>query len=311
MIDSKVDWQTCLTREVTVLRADLRSGVISVTLEALNRCFSALSEIIFRHQGRIDKFSGDSLLVLFESEELPAEGARRAVSCAVDMQAQMEALNVLFQAQELEPLYLGIGIHTARVLSTKLGSDLYTEYAAVGDEVNLASHIESFTLRGQVLVSEATYRRCEGFVKTAEPIEVFVKGKSRLVSLREVVSIPSLGKVVPPQDHRRSPRASSAIPCVYRMVVNGVVVPDKREGTILDIGYHGVLVRVGAAMTAGSRLELDFHLPLVDERFRGLAGRAVKVFHKEADAHVGIEFQSMSLQQRGALQRFVQLLIQP
>jgi adenylate cyclase len=202
-------------------------------------------------------------------------------------------------------------VNTARVLSTKLGSDLYTEYTAVGDDVNLASRIESFTLRGQVLISEATWKRCGGFVKTQEPIDVFVKGEAKLVALREVVSIPSLGKVVPPQDHRRSPRAVASIPFTYRLVVNGVVVPERRKGTILDIGYHGVLAEIGMAISAGSGLQLDFELPLVDERFRALAGHAVKVIPKDAAARVGIEFRGMTPQQRGALQRYVQLLVQP
>jgi adenylate cyclase len=309
MIDSAVHWETCLAREVTILRADLRS-VAGVTLEALNRCFSAMSEIIFRHGGRIDRFAADSVLVLFESEDEAADGARRAVSCAVDMQAEMEALNVLFEAEGDTPVYLGIGINTARVLSTKLGTDLYTEYDAVGDDVNLASRLECFTLRGQVLISEATWRRCEGFVKTQEPIDVFVKGHSKLVALREVVSIPSLGKVVPPQDHRRSPRAATSIPFTYRLVVNGVVVPDRRKGTILDIGYHGVLAEIAVAISAGSKLQLDFELPLVEERFRALAGHAVKVIPKDAVARVGIEFPGMTPQQRGVLQRYVQLLVQ-
>jgi len=309
MIDSAVHWETCLLREVTILRADLRS-VTGVTLAGLNRCFSAMSEIIFRHSGRIDKFAADSLLVLFECEDDANDGARRAVSCAVDMQAEMEALNVLMQAEGEAPIYLGIGINTARVPSTKLGADLYSEYDAVGDEVNLASRIESFSLRGQVLVSESTHKRCEGFVKTGVPLDVFVKGRSKLVALREVVSIPSLGKIVPPQDHRRSPRASSSIPFTYRLVVNGVVVPEKQRGTILDIGYHGVLAEIAHAITAGSRLQLDFELPLVDERFRALQGHAVKVIPKDAAARVGIEFPAMTPQQRGALQRYVQLLVQ-
>jgi adenylate cyclase len=310
MIGSAVDLESCLAREVTILRADLRS-VSGVTLTGLNRCFSAMSEIIFRHAGRIDKFAADSLLVLFESEDDLSDGPCRAVSCAVDMQAEIEALNVLLQAEGEAPIHLGIGINTARVLSTKLGTDLYTEYDAVGDEVNLASRIESFSLRGQVLVSDTTFRRCGGFVKTQEPIDVFVKGRSKLVALREVVSIPSLGKVVPPQDHRRSPRAAASIPFTYCMVVNGVVVPEKRRGTILDIGYHGVLAEIELAITAGSRLQLDFQLPLVDERFRALPGQAVKVIPRDAAARVGIEFPAMSTQQRGALQRYVQLLVQP
>jgi adenylate cyclase len=310
MIDSAVQWETCLTREVTILRADLRS-VTFVTLELLNRCFSAMSEIIFRHRGRIDKFTGDSLLVLFESEDSPVDGVRHAVSCAVDMQQAMAGLNAEHKARGLAALYFGIGINTGRVLSTKLGADLYSEYDGIGDEVNLASRIESFSLRGQVLLSESAFKRCGGYVKAGEPMDVFVKGKSRLVSLREVVAIPSLMKVVPQQDDRRSPRANSAIPFSYRMVVNGIAVPEPRQGTIIDIGYHGALCEIALAISQASKLQLRFDLPLVDERFHDLGGKAVKVMKKKDRTRVGIEFGRMTSQQKAAIQRYVQLLIQP
>jgi adenylate cyclase len=310
MIDSAVKWETCLTREVTILRADLRS-VTFVTLDLLNHSFAAMSEIIFRHRGRIDKFTGDSLLVLFESEDSPVDGVRRAVSCAVDMQEAMAALNAAHLEEGLAALYFGIGINTGRVLSTKLGSDLYSEYTGIGDEVNLASRIESFSLRGQVLLSESSFRRCEGYVKTGEPMDVFVKGASKLVALREVLTIPSLMKVVPQQDGRRSPRAATSIPFSYRMVVNGVPVPEPRQGKLIDFGYHGALAEIALPISASSRLQLRFDLPLVDERFHDLGGKAVKVMKKKDHTRVGIEFGRMTAQQKAAIQRYVQLLIQP
>src|SRR5438067_1184971 len=90
-----------LTHEVTILLADLRGFTsISAThpaglvLDLLNRCFVKMSEIIFRHHGGIDKFMGDSILVIFESGEgIADDSVRRAVSCAVDMQSAMEELN--------------------------------------------------------------------------------------------------------------------------------------------------------------------------------------------------------------------------
>src|SRR6185295_6735975 len=109
---------------------------------------------------------------------------------------------------------------------------------------NLASRIESFSLRGQVLISESTFERCNGFVKTGDPMEIVVKGKSKTVVLREVLAIPSLAKVVPRQEVRRSPRVEVTLPIYYRMVVNQVVVPEVHEGRVLDIGYHGVLVEI-------------------------------------------------------------------
>jgi adenylate cyclase len=310
MIDSAVTWESCLTREVTVLRADLR-GVTSITLDILNRVFSTMSEIIFRHRGKIDKFSGDSILVTFESVDEPDDGVRRAVSCAVDMQTAMEALNAIHRAEGLAAMFFGIGINTGQVMSTVLGSDLYSEYSGIGDEVNLASRIESFSLRGQVLLSESAFKRCHGFVSTGDPMDVFVKGKSRLVALREVQAIPSLAKNVPHQDDRRSPRAHVKIPFSYRMVVNGVVVPDVRKGSILDIGYHGMLAEIALPISQSSKLQLGFELPLVAERFKELYGKVVKVVKKtRSRTRVGIEFASMTTEQRAAIQTFVQLLIQ-
>lgn len=307
--------QVC--HEVTILLADLRGfSAISAhypgatVLALLNRCFGAMSEIVFRHGGKIDKFMGDAILVLFDSPQGRDDAVLRAVSCAVDMQLAMEGVNAVSKGQDLPELYFGIGINTGRVISGMLGSDLYSEYTVIGEEVNLASRIESFSLRGQVLVSESTWQRCSGFVQTGEPMDAFVKGKSRVVVLREVLGIPSLGKVVPRHEQRRSARVQVKLPFSYRMVVNQVVIPQAREGRILDIGYHGILAEVPLAHSAFSEMLLEFDLPLVGERMNELYGRVVKVLAKEGSAHIGVEFTSMRPEQKAAIQLFVQLLIQ-
>jgi adenylate cyclase len=308
MIDSAVSWKTCLAREVTVLRADLRT-VSGVTVELLNRCFATMSEIVFRHRGRIDRFCADSLLIVFECEDSPVDGVRRAVSCAVDMQVAINCLNGLGEAEGLPPVHFGIGVHTGRVMSTLLGADLYAEHAGIGDEVNLESRIESFSRRGQVLISEAAYRRCGGFVQAGAPLDVFVKGRSRLAALREVRGIPSLAKQVPGHDEHAAPRAHAAIPFTYRMVVNGVVVPEPRAGRILDIGDHGVLAEIRLPISSASRLRMGFDLPEVREPLRDLHGKVVKVVRKECATRVGIQFSAMTPRQGAAIQRYVQRLV--
>lgn len=306
-----------LARDVTILLADLR-GFTSISssfpgatvLSLLNRCFGQMSEIIFRHGGTIDKFMGDAMLVIFEDPEGTAQAVRNAVSCAVDMQIAMEGLNAINKGQGLPDMYFGIGINTGRVISALLGSDVYSEYTIIGEEVNLASRIESFSLRGQVLISESTWEHCRDFVKSGEPMDAFVKGKSKVVVLREVQGIPSLGKEVPRQDMRRSARVQVKVPLTYRMVVNQVVIPEARWGRILDIGYHGVLAEVWLPLSQFSELVLDFDLPLVGERMNDLYGKVVKVLPKDDRTHIGIEFTSMRPEQKAAIQLFVQLLIQ-
>jgi c-di-GMP-binding flagellar brake protein YcgR len=118
-------------------------------------------------------------------------------------------------------------------------------------------------------------------------------------------------KSVPRQDSRRSPRAAAGIPFSYRMVVNGIAVPESRRGTLIDIGYHGALAEIEHAISQASKLQLRFELPLVGERFRDLGARAVKVMKKKGRTRVGMEFGQMTAQQEAAIQRYVQLLIQP
>ena len=306
-----------LAHDVTILLADLRGfSAVSASypgatvLTLLNRCFGAMSEIVLRHGGVIDKFMGDAIMVLFESPGAD-DAALAAVSCAVDMQLAMEGVNAVSRGQGLPDLHFGIGINTGRVISAVLGSDLYSEYTVIGEEVNVASRIESFSLRGQVLISESTWKRCNGFVQTGEPMDAFVKGKSKLVVLREVLGIPSLGKTVPRHEQRRSARVKAAVPFSYRMVVNQVVIPEARRGRILDIGYYGVLAEVPLAHSPFSEMVLEFDLPLVGERMTELYGRVVKTVPTPGKAaHVGVEFTSMRPEQKAAIQLFVQLLIQ-
>ena len=304
-----------LTREVTILLADLRGFTAlsaahapGTVLDLLNRCFVTMSEIIYRHQGTIDKFMGDSILVLFE--EGRGDGVRNAVACAVEMQCAMEAFNTLSRTQGLPDLYFGIGINTGRVMSALLGSDLYSEFTVIGDEVNLASRIESFSLRGQVLVSESTWKRCRDFVQAGEPMDVYLKGRSNLVVLREVQGIPSLSRQVPRQEFRRSARVQVNLPFNYRVVVSDVVVPEERMGMILDIGYHGMMAEIALAPAKFSELVMEVDLPLVGQKITQLSGKVVNVVEREYAIRIGVEFIGMTPEQRAAFQLFVQLLIQ-
>jgi adenylate cyclase len=306
-----------LAREVTILLADLRgftaicnSYPANIVLEVLNRCFVRMSEVIFRNGGTIDKFMGDSILVLFESPGSAQEGVRRAITCAVDMQNAMNDLNEAHRKSEFPEMFFGIGINTGRVLSAMLGSDLYSEYTVIGDEVNLASRIESFSLRGQVLISQSTFDHCNSFAKTGEAMDVFVKGRSKLVVLREVLSIPALSKTVPRQDARRSPRVEVTLPFNYRMVVNGVVVPEARQGRIIDISYHGVLAEMPLAHSPFTEMQLEFDLPLVGDAIHSLYGKVIKVTPRGDMQRTGIEFSSMTSDHKAKIQLFVQLLMQ-
>lgn len=205
------------SRDVTILIADLRgfSSIseaypIETVLEILKPYFARMTEIIVRNLGVIDKFMGDSVMALFDERHIQ-NAARHAVTCAVEMQLAMDDLNRNSKQCGLPELHMGIGINTGRVMAGLVGSGQYSEYVVIGGEVNLASRIEAFSLRGQVLISQSTFECCEDFVRADKPIEVHVQGMASPVSLREVVAIPSLGREVPRREIRRSIRVKTEI----------------------------------------------------------------------------------------------------
>jgi adenylate cyclase len=306
-----------LSREVTILLADLR-GFTSVSalhpagvvLELLNRYLVTMSEIIYRHQGTIDKFMGDSIMVLFGAPTTRDDDVRHALACAVEMQLAMDKLNEDHKERGMPEFYMGIGINTGTVMAGLLGSELYSEYTVIGDQVNLASRIEAFSLRGQVLISEATFERCRGYVETAEPMEVHVKGKEQPVTLREVLTIPSLGREVPRQEIRRSPRVEVKIPFTYQLIENKIIMPQVHRGTLLDISYHGVLAELEEPLPAYSDIKLDLDMSLIGYHAADVYAKVLKTTRDGEHYVSGIEFTSVSVQSNLNIKHFVQLLIQ-
>lgn len=305
------------TSDVTILLADLR-GFTSLSanypaatvLSLINRCLITMSEVVFRHQGTIDKFMGDSIMVLFGGQPSSEDPVKRSLLCAVDMQLAMDELNAHYKHLGLPELFLGIGINTGSVLAGTLGSDLYASYTVIGDEVNLAARIEAFSLRGQVLINQSTFERCRGFVTTGEPLEVQLKGKSNTITVREVLEIPSAGKRVPRREVRRSPRVKVRMPFVYHLMETDVTVPQVHRGTIVDIGYYGILAEIEHPWEPLTEVKLELDLALVEYRATDIYARIVKTAKTAQRYLCGIEFTSLGTGSSRNIQLLVQLLIQ-
>jgi adenylate cyclase len=304
-------------REVTILLTDLRGFTavselypVEVVLDLLNRYLTRMSEVVFRHQGRIDKFMGDSIMVLFGAPVARADDVMRAVTCAVDMQIAMVELNRAHKNIGMPELFMGIGINTGNVMAGFVGSHLYSEYTVIGDEVNLASRIEAVSLRGQVLISERTYELCGDVLRVGEPMEVYVKGKAQPATLREVQAIPSLGKEVPRQEMRRSPRVEVKIPFVYQPIENDLVISEQRQAMVLDISYFGILADIPHNPPLHSELKLDLDLPLIECIADNLYAKVVKLQPQGDRRLTSLEFTSVSPENNANIRRFVHLLLQ-
>jgi adenylate cyclase len=113
---------------------------------------------ILGHQGTINEFIGDAILVLFGAPFERPDDAERAVRCAWAMQRAMSGFNAESAAQGLPPLVMGIAVHSGAVVAGNIGSQDRMKYGVVGPTVNLTGRIES-TIGPQILLSAATLGR--------------------------------------------------------------------------------------------------------------------------------------------------------
>lgn len=303
-------------REVTILLADLRGFTsITATLPAgtviamLNRCLGKMNEIVARHRGVIDKFMGDSIMVLFGVPVEHPDDVKRALACAVEMQLAMDELNSHDRPNGIPELYMGIGINSGSVMAGKFGSNFYSEFTVIGDEVNLASRIEAFTLRGQILISEKTFELCRDYANVSDAMEVYVKGKAQPVKMRELYAIPSLNLEVPRKEVRRSHRMEVKLPCSFNLIQSKIVLPKTYIATIRDIGYHGVLLETDYPLNTLDDIKLEIDLPLIDFKATDIYAKVVKIKNADGLQQAGIEFTSVFPDTTMRIQLFVQLLV--
>jgi adenylate cyclase len=306
-----------IEHELTILLADLR-GFTSlsenhparVTLEVLNGFLARMSGVIRGNGGTIEKFMGDSIMALFGLPTPRRDDALRAVRCAVEMQAALEELNEHYARRPLPRLYMGIGISSGAVMTGMLGSADYSEHAVIGDDVNLASRIEAVSLRGQVLISETTYARCRDEVETGEPLAVYVKGKLKPITIREVTGIPSLGLQVRRNDLRASPRVNVNLPFRYFLVRGKVVMSEPMDGMIMDLSYHGAAVRLPREHPPHTEIKLDLSIPFIGVDVRGIYARIIRT-RGDGDGYIcGMEFTSVAEEDAARIQQFVHYLLQ-
>jgi adenylate cyclase len=156
-------------------------------VELLNEYFTNMTDIIFSHQGLLDKYIGDGLMALFGVAYAADEAPANAVKAAMDMQRKMVHLREGFYKKFDSQVSIGIGINTGTITVGYIGSNRRMEYTGIGDAVNLAARLESNTKPSQILVSSATHALLKGEFPTRPLGKIMVKGKSEPQEVFEVL----------------------------------------------------------------------------------------------------------------------------
>jgi adenylate cyclase len=181
-------------RTATVLFADIRgftamseNMVASEVLSMLNEYFEVMVEIVFRHEGTVDKFVGDEIMVIWGAPVKHEDDAARAVRAALDMQAALEEFNQGREANGLRPIHIGIGINTGELVAGYIGSTRTMSYSVIGDVVNTAARICSAAKAGQTIIADETYQFVKDDFELAEVEPLKAKGKSKPIKAYSVL----------------------------------------------------------------------------------------------------------------------------
>jgi adenylate cyclase len=150
-------------RHITVLFADVR-GFTSISerikpeevVSFLDEYFAQVTQIVFKYGGTVDKFMGDGVMAIFGAPKSHLDDAARAVKTGLEMIQMVEAKSQEWTKVLGNPPAVGIGINSGDAVVGRIGSELRSDYTAIGDTVNLASRLEALTkeLSIPLLVSE-------------------------------------------------------------------------------------------------------------------------------------------------------------
>lgn len=287
----------------TIMFTDLRGfSAISERLapetvvDMLNIYLREMTKVIFRHGGSINEFMGDGILIVFGVPTNHADDAKRALLCAVEMQLAMSEVNARNRALGLPKLEMGIGIHTGKIVAGNVGSDMRAKYAVVGSHVNLASRVESFTIGGQVLATEATLDAAPNTVVILSERLVPFKGFAEPVKIYDIGGIAGTNPIMLPSHVLECRSLANFVPVVFESVDGKHISEEQYGGNILAVGEKGFVLETLHQLAVFSSIKLEITEGEVSFGFYG------KVLGKKEGNVYELYFTSLSDEVRAKLQ---------
>ena len=151
---------------------------------ALNDYLEGMLVIVFKHEGTLDRFVGDAMVVLFSAPETQADHRQRALDCALEMDAFATRYASALQARGMGWGLTRIGVHCGEVIVGNFGGKTLFDYRALGDPINTAARLESVNkhLGTRMCVSKAVLDECHG-VPTRCVGRIVLMGKTQALQV--------------------------------------------------------------------------------------------------------------------------------
>jgi adenylate cyclase len=183
-------------KDLTVLFSDIR-GFTTISekltpedlVRLLNEYLTAMTNIVFKYDGLLDKYMGDAIMAVFGAPLDQPDHAVRACRTALDMMEELKILQKKWADEGRPVLDIGIGINSGDMVVGNMGSEMRFDYTVMGDMVNLGSRLEGINKEygTNIVISEYTYAAVKDVLFCRQLDSVKVKGKKLPAMIYELL----------------------------------------------------------------------------------------------------------------------------
>jgi class 3 adenylate cyclase len=184
-------------REITVVFLDLRGFTAFAELAepeevmgVLREYHQAMGRLILKHEGTLERFTGDGMMIFFNDPVPVPDAAERAVRMAAGMREQVDQLLAKWRRSGYE-LDFGVGIAQGYATIGAIGFEGRMDYGAIGTVTNMAARLCGEAKPRQILISQRVFGAVEALIEVEELGSLTLKGFSKPVAAFNVVALKS------------------------------------------------------------------------------------------------------------------------
>jgi adenylate cyclase len=270
-------------RVVTIMMTDLR-GFTALSerlkpeqvVQMLNSYFEVMVDVVLQYNGTINEIIGDALLVIFGAPQEMPDRAQRAIACAIEMQNAMAKVNEGNHAKGFPELEMGIGLNETEVIVGNIGSSKRSKYAVVGSGVNMTSRIESYTVGGQILISESVRQEAGDILRIDAQRDVLPKGAETPLRIYEIGGIAGHFNLALEGRDPALVTLARRIPLRYTVLEGKDVGKKELEGSVIRLSKNCAEITLRGPINVLTNLKMN--LAAVDEKLsvRDFYGKVIE-----------------------------------
>jgi adenylate cyclase len=219
--------------------------------------------------------------------------AQRAIACAIEMQNAMGCVNEQNRRQGLPEIEMGIGLNEDEVIVGNIGSSKRSKYGVVGSGVNMTSRIESYSVGGQILISDSVRKQAGNILRIDEQREVIPKGAEAAIRIYEVGGIGAPYHLALAEKDEAPVALEKRVPLRYTVLDGKDVGTDRRRAFVYCLSGKGAEIELEQPLDLLTNIKMNLGDVPEELASRDFYGKVIEAAGKASHRYM-VRFTSAS-----------------